>query len=128
VGVHITENVNDSYLGSGARLRRAIKKYGRENFSKEILHEFENSKDMYRKEAEIVNEDFIKRKDVYNMHVGGIGAPKGNRYGVSSYRQPENEFSLKKRGFSRKGAKHTEDAKKRIALAKIGNQHARKNK
>lgn len=40
IGVHKTTNPNDSYLGSGKRLRYAIKKYGVEAFEKEILHVF----------------------------------------------------------------------------------------
>ena len=41
VGAHRTTKKNDDYLGSGVALKRAIKKYGRENFSKEIVEECE---------------------------------------------------------------------------------------
>lgn len=37
VGKHITKDLNDRYMGSGLILKRAIKKYGRENFRKEWL-------------------------------------------------------------------------------------------
>ena len=73
VGLHATSNINDNYLGSGVFLKKAIKKYGYQNFKKEILHVFENKKDMINKEKEIVNEEFILRKDTYNMSKGGYG-------------------------------------------------------
>ena len=41
-GVHNTNNINDGYMGSGTRLHYAYKKYGIENFSKEILKYFES--------------------------------------------------------------------------------------
>lgn len=73
IGYHSTDNINDDYLGSGKYLLSAIKKYGRENFNKEILHIFENKKDALLKEAEIVNREFIRRKDTYNLKIGGEG-------------------------------------------------------
>jgi group I intron endonuclease len=37
IGQHITDNLEDGYLGSGKALKAAIKKYGRDNFKKEVL-------------------------------------------------------------------------------------------
>ena len=71
VGVHETYDLNDSYIGSGGYFLRAVKKYGLENFKKDILYVFDNKKEMLEKEKEIVNEDFIKRRDTYNVILGG---------------------------------------------------------
>ena len=49
-------NINDGYIGSGKYLKRAIKKYGIENFKRQILFEFDNSIDMYNKEKELMKE------------------------------------------------------------------------
>ena len=73
VGQHQTENIDDGYMGSGIRIRRAIEKYGLENFEKTILFECSSVEEMNAKEAELVNEDFIARDDVYNIELGGVG-------------------------------------------------------
>ena len=73
IGKHQTIDPNDPYLGSGKLLNRAIKKYGRENFVKEVLHVFDNEAAMNSKEAELVTEEFCFRDDTYNLCNGGHG-------------------------------------------------------
>lgn len=72
VGAHRTKNKNDSYLGSGVALKRAIEKYGRENFKREILEECESEDIMFKRESEIVNA-ILEDTDSYNMTRGGKG-------------------------------------------------------
>lgn len=73
IGQHVTSDLDDSYMGSGVRILNAIAKYGRENFIKEILYVFDNFEEMDQEEAELVNEEFIKRSDTYNITLGGTG-------------------------------------------------------
>ena len=73
IGVHQTENMDDGYMGSGKVIKYALAKYGVENFTKVILETFENAKAMYAREKEIVNNDFLRRKDIYNLKYGGEG-------------------------------------------------------
>lgn len=73
IGSHKTKNLNDNYMGSGKYLNRAIEKHGVENFTKEILFVFDNPYEMYAKEAELVNEDFLAEENTYNLKLGGFG-------------------------------------------------------
>jgi hypothetical protein len=40
VGIHSTNKVDDSYIGSGTRFRNEVRKYGKSNFTREILEFF----------------------------------------------------------------------------------------
>ncbi len=86
VGVHRTNpDINDGYIGCGVSKKdkkknkkgftKAVAKYGYENFRRETLFEYpdteEGMKQAYAKEAEIVTIEFVKRKDTYNLVVGG---------------------------------------------------------
>jgi hypothetical protein len=66
-------------MGSGTVIKRAIAKYGVDNFDKTILRECESESDMYDNEAEIVTSEFIERTDTYNLiHGGKNGIIDGN--------------------------------------------------
>ena len=88
IGVHKTDNVNkfDGYYGCGmynensqpditTGFPAALRKYGKENFVRETLFIYpyteQGELDAFNKEAELVNEEFVKRKDTYNLRLGG---------------------------------------------------------
>jgi hypothetical protein len=73
VGVHKTKVLDDGYMGSGKIITRAIEKYGVENFTKTILETFETQEEMFAREKELVNEEFLLREDTYNLRRGGLG-------------------------------------------------------
>jgi hypothetical protein len=83
VGVHQTENpdVFDGYLGNGINMfecnselkhpkypiHKAIKKYGYSAFKRQTIKVFDTKQEALDLEAFIVDEDFIKRDDTYNI-------------------------------------------------------------
>ena len=88
IGVHKIENpdIKDDYLGCGVKyntpstymfpktpFQYAVKKYGPQAFNRVTLYIFDTAEEAYKKESELVNEDFIKRSDTYNVALGGIG-------------------------------------------------------
>lgn len=73
IGCHKTTNPNDEYIGSGKLLKRAIKKYGIDNFQKEVLFIFDTAEEMFSKEKEIVDKLFVEAENNYNLLVGGFG-------------------------------------------------------
>ena len=75
VGKHksIKHPFENGYYGSGKQITAAIKKYGIDNFKKEVIQYCSSKEEMANKEAEIVTEEFVKRTDTYNMHKGGLG-------------------------------------------------------
>lgn len=87
VGFHKTTDPNDDYLGSGKIFKRALKKYGKENFIKEVLFVFNTAEEMFSKEAEIVDKLFVESENTYNIMEGGCGGfdfinrTKKNLYG-----------------------------------------------
>lgn len=71
VGVHSTYNLDDGYLGSGDILKLAVRKYDKKNFIRKTLYFCLTRIDALDIERLIVNKDFVKRSDTYNLVVGG---------------------------------------------------------
>ena len=65
IGQHKTDLIADGYIGSGKLIKRAIEKYGIENFTREILDIVYTHKD-----AKIKEEFFIDLYDSTNAEVG----------------------------------------------------------
>jgi len=73
IGVHKHSKSKDEYLGSGKLINLSIQKYGRENFKKDILFEFNTATEASAKEAELVNKEFVESPMTYNIQLGGTG-------------------------------------------------------
>lgn len=106
-GVHSTNDINDKYLGSGKLLRRAINKYGAENFSREILKMFVNRESMYEYEKNFITDDLLKDPMCYNVNVGGRGGFSKEMIEIianknkGSHRTPEQRKHISEAGLKR---------------------------
>lgn len=99
IGVHgITSEKFDGYLGNGVIItkpssykksktpfQRAVNKYGIDNFIRITLFTFDTAEEAFAKEAEIVNEEFLKRTDVYNISLGGDRGPENEGIPIYQY-------------------------------------------
>lgn len=75
IGMH-TGYPEDGYFGSGKRLKAEIKKYGKENFKKEILEIVPTRKDLELREAQIVDDALLANPLCLNLKNGGEGGGK----------------------------------------------------
>lgn len=65
-----TNDINDGYLGSGVALKRALKKYGEENFTREILEFTDSREALSELEKKYVTLKEVEDKMCYNMMTG----------------------------------------------------------
>jgi len=74
--MHSTSNLQDGYIGSGKRLRYAIRRYGFENFKFEILEWCKDRTSLINKEKEIITQQHLLDENCYNLKLGGLGGGK----------------------------------------------------
>tara|TARA_R110002050_G_scaffold212773_1_gene348935 strand:- start:20 stop:622 length:603 start_codon:yes stop_codon:yes gene_type:complete len=86
-----------NYLGSGVAFKKAFKKYGRENFKKEILEECNSITELDNKERYWISYFNATGTNGYNITKGGYGNTKGM-----------------------KGKNHSDEAKEKIRQANLG--------
>ena len=72
VGKHSTDNLDDSYMGSGILIKKAITKYGIENFTKEYLA-FCDTEDTLNYLEKFYIKKYKAREAGYNLTDGGEG-------------------------------------------------------
>ena len=70
VGQHVGD-INDTYIGSGLLLIRAIKKYGKENFQKEIIEQCKDIEELNEKEIFYIEKYDTLYPNGYNLRKGG---------------------------------------------------------
>ena len=121
IGVHSTKNPHDSYLGSGLAIKEAVRKYGKENFTKEILFSFDDITLAYTKEEELVTKTLIADPMCYNMVTGGVckineNTPRGkDHYNYGKTLSSKTKKLLRE---AKLGTKLTKEHKRKISQAR----------
>ena len=150
IGQHKYKDLNDKYMGSGKLIKKAIEKYGRENFTKTILY----SNIQYKETANDVERFAIAKERVigkaeYNLADGGGGSSgvhhteearrklseskKGNSWnkGKPKSEEQKKKMSELRKGKSNtfwKGKHHTEETKKKMRESLKGRQFSEEHK
>jgi len=114
---------NREYLGSGVILKKAVKKYGKDNFTKEILY-VSDSIDKIN-EAEIAYISYFKemfQENCYNIAEGGTGGNSLKFYSEDQLNNFKNKMSAILKGENNPfyGKQHTKETKQRISETKQG--------
>lgn len=129
---------NKYYFGSGTAIKLAIKKYGTENFTKEIIESSDDKQYLFEREKYWINYyDAVNSHDFYNMSTGGKGGNMLiNEKSIQKHKEG-SEKGLNKVIENRKGKTYEEiygdkaneekEKRKQSLLGKKHNQE-RKNK
>lgn len=134
IGKH-THNIKviDKYYGGGNLIHKAIKKYGKQNFKKEIIAYYKTSNCALIGESQILTYDVVKDINCYNLKPGGEGGSvRGRKMSNESITKRtmaqrglkrSDEFRIQL-GNRRRGSKHTELSLKKMSAAQSGKNNA----
>lgn len=70
-GIHSTKTLDDGYMGSGIKIKEAIKQLGVDNFIKEYIEFFEDDDSLRNAERKLVNANLLSDPLCYNIAPGG---------------------------------------------------------
>lgn len=124
---------NPNYYGSGIRLKNAIKKYGKENFRKDILEYCTSQEQLNSREKHwIACFKSTDRSIGYNISPGGDGGPlfKGYKHTEETKAKMRevhtgvglSEEARKKISLSKKGKKRSEEIRRKMSDYRMGNK------
>lgn len=111
IGMHKYKKLNDKYMGSGKLIKQAFHKYGKDNFTKTVIHSSIETKEMADNlEKYWISYERLCGKAEYNIAEGGQGGCI----------VPISEETKRKISEANRGKKRSEEAKKKISEAGKG--------
>ena len=117
----------DNYLGSGKYLKRAIKKYGKENFEKFLIQFCYSKEELDKQEIFWIAEYRKRGLAQYNIANGGCGTK-----GISAWNKGKtdiySEETKKKLSEANKGKHLLEETKRKISESRKGRHFSEETK
>lgn len=123
IGKHKSNKFDKDYYGSGIGLKRALNKYGKENFKIRILEELKEgtSKDLADLETYYINKfNAVKDKNYYN---NSYGNEREGWYNINKAFKDTKKYPSKF-----KGHKHSKESKEKTSKALKGRTSPMKGK
>lgn len=129
IGKHYGE-LNDDYLGSGKILQWAIQKYGKNNFTREILHISKNKEENNEWEKIFIEKyNAQKDKNFYNIAPRGDGGDLFHILPLDKQKEIRDNQSIRSQGKNNPmyGKHHSEETKQKISKIDKGKMLGSKN-
>lgn len=126
VGDHSCEDyLKSNYIGSGISIRKAKKKYGKENFKREILEFFDDQKTAFENQEKYIKKYNTLTPNGYNIsptggtRFNGIHSKKSKeKISISQFNMPEER--KERMAKTHQGMKHSEKTKNKQSTSHIG--------
>jgi len=127
IGDHSTDDLKDDYLGSGVYIKRSVNKYGRRNFSRNILEFFDSKERAFFGQEKWINEYNTLSPNGYNVSpMGGNqisgGISKETKNKISKTIKDNKSCAGKNNGMF--GRKHSKEAKEKIRKVSFTEKHS----
>lgn len=131
IGQHYGK-INDNYLGSGVLLTKAISKYGKDNFKKEILKVCQNADELnYWEKYYITYFDAVNNDEYYNLAEGGINSDSFKNWNKYLKEHPEEAKEFYQKNYQKLQKwkeKHPEEYYNKIIIPLIESSKKWRNK
>lgn len=117
IGKHTTDNIDDGYMGSGKIIKRAIKKEGIGNFTKEILSYADTLKTLNFLERFYIKKYKARNSDIgYNLTDGGDGGAWNKGVPV----KPETKIRISRAHIGKKRGSMSDETKHKLSVINKG--------
>ncbi len=131
IGDHSADNINDNYFGSGVLIKKAIKKYRKENFKKEILEWFSTKEEAFNAQEKYIIQYNTLIPNGYNISLKGGHQVRNslNEETINRLKRriisEETREKIRKSWIKRKIEKPTsKETKEKMSLSRIGKNNS----